>query len=256
VHSVFPHAVNLGMADGRLLALHGPGPLRAPFALALDRWPLPAPVAPGDPVAFEPGDLRVGPHSVHLTATTLTSLHAGHLPGSLAGVRLYAVHGPDRGMQGLPVWPWPPVAAALRTPHGDAVTRRLADGVARGAAAAFATAATTLVGLGEGLTPAGDDVVVGALAVLHAMGHPLAADRDVAERLSHAAWTRTTDLGREFLLHALDGEFAECVLDAVSGDRDRARRGVTALLAHGASSGADTLHGVRLAALALHGVAG
>jgi hypothetical protein len=143
------------------------------------------------------------------------------------------------------------VAAALRAPHGAAATRRLADAIARTDPAAFAGEAAALVGLGEGLTPAGDDVLVGALAALHAAGHPLAGDRDVAVGLRHAARTRTTDLGREFLLHAVDGEFAECVLDAVSGDRDRERRGVTALLAHGASSGADTLHGLRVATRAV-----
>lgn len=256
VHSVFPHAVNLTMADGRLLAVHAPGPLRAPFALALDRWPLPGPVMPGDPVALEHGNLRIGANSVGLGTAALVSLQPGQPPGSPAGGVMYTAHTAERVAQGLTLEPWPPTAQALRTPHADAIARRLADGVARGDAAAFTEAATALVGFGEGLTPAGDDVVVGALAAVHAMGHPLAADRDVAERLSHAARTRTTDVGREFLLHALDGEFAECVLDAVSADRDRARRGVTALLAHGASSGADTLCGVRLAALAMLGVAG
>ena len=36
VHSVFERAVNLLGADGRLVTLHGPGPLAAPFAVALD----------------------------------------------------------------------------------------------------------------------------------------------------------------------------------------------------------------------------
>src|SRR4029077_5968095 len=36
VHSVFARAVNVQWRDGRLLALHGPGPLLAPFAAAVD----------------------------------------------------------------------------------------------------------------------------------------------------------------------------------------------------------------------------
>jgi hypothetical protein len=145
----------------------------------------------------------------------------------------------------------PSAADALRSPHGRALTRRFAESLARDDRAGFAVAATALVGLGAGLTPAGDDCVVGALAVIHRVGHSLVADADVARRLRDAAWTRTTDVGREFLLHAIDGAFAESVLDAVSGEEARAARGLLALMAQGASSGADTWHGLRLAARAL-----
>ena len=38
IHSVFARAINVEREDGTLLTLHGPGPLAAPFALALEAW--------------------------------------------------------------------------------------------------------------------------------------------------------------------------------------------------------------------------
>jgi hypothetical protein len=144
----------------------------------------------------------------------------------------------------------PPAAPALRTPRGAAATRRLARSIARADQDGFVEAAGRLIGLGEGLTPAGDDCVVGALAALHRAEHPLLGG-GVAVAIRRAAWTRTTDVGREFLLHAVDGAFAEGLLDAVSGQAGRVARGIAALLAGGATSGADTLLGLRLAAGAI-----
>src|SRR5206468_2486768 len=47
IHSVFERAVNVLWGDGHLLTLHGPGPLAAPFAIALERLPARDAVVPG-----------------------------------------------------------------------------------------------------------------------------------------------------------------------------------------------------------------
>ena len=144
-------------------------------------------------------------------------------------------------------------AQALRSPAGARTLQALGRGIAAGDARAFADAACALVGFGEGLTPAGDDCVLGALAAVHRLSPAwLSAHAAQRDRLAEAARTRTTDLARDFLLEALDGRFAEPVLallTALSDDRaeDAARR----LLSMGATSGADTLCGIRLACRAL-----
>ena len=59
---------------------------------------------------------------------------------------------------------------------------------------------------------------------------------------------RTTAIGREFVLHALAGRFSEPVLAVLRARSRRSRRGRRARLAAlGATSGADTLAGMRLA---------
>lgn len=230
VHSVFERAVNLLWHDGHLLTLHGPGPLAAPFAVALDGLPESGSVAPGMPIGDWSFDCRdAEPVSLEMPPGPL-----GFAPDAL----------PERA--GAP---------ALRLPAGVRARHALACALAAGDARAFADAACRLIGFGEGLTPAGDDCVLGTLAAVHRLAPAwLTSHTDQCDRLAEAARTGTTDLSREFLFEALDGRFAEPVLAllaAPSGDlaRDAGRR----LLAMGATSGADTLGGIRLGCDALDG---
>src|SRR6478752_1372364 len=102
--------------------------------------------------------------------------------------------------------------------------------------AALRTAAR-LVGLGPGLTPAGDDVMAGTMAGLVLLGHP-AAERFAAAVYSLAVG-RTTELSRALLRHAaagrVSGEFA-AVLHGLVGERPL-QPAVTTLLATRSTSG-------------------
>lgn len=105
-------------------------------------------------------------------------------------------------------------------------------------------AVAQLVGLGSGLTPAGDDFLCG-LMLRAWLAHP-APDlfcRDVVE----VAVSRTTTLSAAFLRAAARGECSarwHCLLAALrEGEGARIRAAVQAILAHGATSGADILAG-------------
>jgi Protein of unknown function (DUF2877) len=102
---------------------------------------------------------------------------------------------------------WP--ARAANTSIAAATTRLLA----RGARAlhnaleqrhAVAAAARQLAGLGAGLTPAGDDYLVGVMAALWLLG-----DRELAPIIAQSAAPHTTRLSSAFLLAAAQGQFAE-----------------------------------------------
>jgi hypothetical protein len=105
--------------------------------------------------------------------------------------------------------------------------------------------ATRLIGLGAGLTPSGDDVLVGIEAALHAVARPSAgflalATDDVEER--------TTELAATLLRHAAAGEFAErlhTLLAALLGSDDETiPAAIDRAVAWGATSGTDSLLGV------------
>ena len=225
VHSVFEHAVNLRWHDGRLLTLQGPGLLAAPFAVALASLP---PTALGPGTMIRRSDLDwTRAESVPLEA------RAGRL--AFRADALPAVRG----------------AVTLRSGRGLCARRALADSLAESDTGAFVTAATSLIGLGEGLTPAGDDCVVGVLAAIHRLA-PGWLDSRAARAIAAGGRCRTTDVACDFLLEALAGRFAEPVLAVLTAPSaahatDAARR----LLAVGATSGADTLDGLRLACRAL-----
>ncbi|MGY1721375.1 DUF2877 domain-containing protein, partial [Blastococcus sp. SYSU DS0552] len=127
-------------------------------------------------------------------------------------------------LPGLPTGPGGPLAA-------------LRGAVRRADLEAALRTATRLIGLGPGLTPAGDDVVAGTIAGLVLLGHP-AAERFAAGVCSLAGG-RTTELSRALLRHAaagqVSGEYA-AVLRGLVGERPLGPA-IGRLLATGATSG-------------------
>jgi hypothetical protein len=91
------------------------------------------------------------------------------------------------------------------------------------------------------------------VAVLHRLTPDwLSEDSRITEPLAAAARTRTTDIARDFLLEGLTGRFAESVLAVVTAESALSARLAAERLARvGATSGADTLGGIRLACRAL-----
>ena len=110
------------------------------------------------------------------------------------------------------------------------------------------SACLDLVGLGVGLTPSGDDALVGLLAGLEATGHPLRGALGAA--IGHAATGRTTAQAATALRHAAAGRYSERLHDVLRaiGRAQTAQPGLeTAIdtaLAFGATSGGDTLSGL------------
>jgi hypothetical protein len=127
-------------------------------------------------------------------------------------------------LPGLPTGPGGPLAA-------------LRGAVRRADLEAALRTAVRLIGLGPGLTPAGDDVMAGTMAGLVLLGHP-AAERFAAGVFALAAG-RTTELSRALLRHAacgrVSGEYA-AVLHGLVGERPLGPA-IAGLLATGATSG-------------------
>lgn len=173
--------------------------------------------------------------------------------------RVVALPPPSRG--------WPPAAAALGllrvAAHGSWFATeqgrrygadplmRAASELARHALSGRVedpgAAVAGLIGLGQGLTPSGDDAVVAMLAALAAsglgpwpsssLGRSLAGDRPP-----------TTDVSATALRLALAGEFSADlvgVVESLAADSAAAcRERIAALSRHGATSGRDAIAGL------------
>lgn len=188
---------------------------------------------PGAPAEVGAGRIVVGDLSVSAAAwwnprPRLPSPRPALLPEGVRQLRhaLYGEGVPHSAftLPGLPTGPGGPLAAlrgAVRRADLDAALRT----------------ASRLIGLGPGLTPAGDDVMAGTIAGLVLLGHP-SAERFAAGVYSLAAG-RTTELSRALLRHAacgrVSGEYA-AVLHALVGERPLAPA-VAGLLATGSTSG-------------------
>ncbi len=125
------------------------------------------------------------------------------------------------------------------------IVRRLVAALDSGDRGAAAVAATGLIGLGPGLTPSGDDALVGIEAALHALDSPMAGFLSLA---LDDVEDRTTALAATLLRHAAAGEFAErlhTLIRALLGPDDGAiAMAIDRATAWGATSGTDSLVGV------------
>jgi hypothetical protein len=174
------------------------------------------------------GDLAVSAAAWWNPRPKLPSLRPALLPEGVRQLRntLYGEGVPHSAftLPGLPTGPGGPLAA-------------LRGAVRRADLEAALRTATRLIGLGPGLTPAGDDVMAGTIAGLVLLGHP-SAERFAAAVYALAAG-RTTELSRALLRHAacgrVSGEYA-AVLHGLVGERPLAPA-VAGLLATGSTSG-------------------
>lgn len=238
VHSVFTSAINIEWADGRLLTLHGPGPLRAPFAAAIERVALLRALRPGAPLVVEGTRVRLPGLALVWNAAARIDCAILLPPPGLHRSVIDALRNSDRRH-----------ATGLDSPRGVAARAALSAAIVSGNPGALVAAASDVLGLGEGLTPAGDDCLVGIFAVLHATGHPvLVGAPTLVTAIARAAGDCTTAVGREFVVHALAGRFSEPVLALLRARSAHAAAAAAARLATlGATSGVDTLTGMRLA---------
>ena len=248
VHSVFAQACNIARRD-TLLTLCAPGVGEGPTLLRLARGAPPdlrAVFDVGEPVDCRQGCLRTN-------RTELRLLHA-------------AVWRPAPQRDWLPL---PRIDAHLGHAQRRLAQRRrthtsVIDGEAAGVVSALRDACRALdgeqalrhvarlIGWGEGLTPAGDDFLIGLIAGLDALVRGDERRRElrsaIATALRHGA-RRTTPIAAHYLQLAAGGHPTEPLVrlrnallceDSVEGV-DAALRNA---LAVGATSGADTVSGL------------
>ena len=247
VTGIFARACNLSDDRGRVITLATPEVGNGPFSIVVD-------AAAGWLIELETGQRAT---------VDAERIVLGRREIPLAGACTWEARLPELGRPRLspaiaatlqPYARWPPRAAG--TPVAAAMAGLLARG-ARALATALehgngvAAAARQLAGLGQGLTPAGDDYLVGVMAALWLLG-----ERDMASTIARSAAPRTTTLSAAFLTAAARGQFvepwhhlaralaAQCAPECAAA----ARR----IAASGASSGRDALAG--FTACALHGL--
>lgn len=122
-----------------------------------------------------------------------------------------------------------------------------------------ATVAFTLLGLGPGLTPSGDDVLCGFLLALRHLTADPALTRcaaDLGARVAAHAVGRTTDLSAALLVHAAHGDGCTQLVGLITavGRGHDVFPAVRSLLTVGHTSGADLALGVLAGAEAAVGI--
>jgi hypothetical protein len=217
---------------------------------------------PGQPAHIMESHIAVGP--VTFTCERSETWHPPHWPRAAAPERLVsardalvhraAAYAPAEGFGTILT-----DATAPPTPFARIARRRFAqlrswlvESVAAGSTPGSADPVRDLVGLGPGLTPSGDDALVGALALLDALApdhaHAARMRANLARAVGDLPAGLTSPLSHCFLRVAAAGHVGESLHAAVSacvtGDADAA---IAALCGIGHSSGWDMLAGIATA---------
>lgn len=260
VHGGFRSSVNLELRpDGELVTLAGPAGNAYPHAVVLEepadfaRWG----VAPGAPARLAGSVLRIDGacEAVEIELSRAVLLPARALPrvarlgpahraaaARLAELQAAAGCALRIDLLDAAAGSGDPLGAALRT-----AAAQLADAACAGGgvdAARLGEAAAALIGLGPGLTPAGDDFLCGFLAAARALGTPIA---DALETAARPALGRTGAISAFLVRCAFRGLWPAPLVDlgeALTGERaPEALAALETLCGLGHSSGADLATG-------------
>ena len=245
---VFRRVCNVEVDDGTLLVLTTPDLPHLPRALKLRvSVPLDQLFQPGTAFHLSGGLWRCG--GVSGTCLEAAVWQPPPIGGRVSGDRRRArVEAASAHLEThLDQWPQKrlqPDVETLATRLGLALAGGNVDGLKR--------VATALVGLGQGLTPSGDDLLVGCLAWLARRPEARAWRDDLAEALRPRLAT-TTPVSRHYLIEALAGRFSEpmaLLADALDAPCPvlPVWKAVETALVIGASSGADGIAGLLVAA--------
>ncbi len=218
VRGVFSRAIHVQLGAA-LVVIVGPAEPSGPLHLRVDQLPA---VAERDPVTVTGDVMRIG------AATTIDLARVLRwAPAALISTpRWHTLPGADRSSLASERHLLAGITELLRADDVIAVVRELS-------------------GRGQGLTPAGDDVLAGIMITMHALS---ARQTSLAVYLAEL---RTTDLAAAYLAWAAKGQCIQPTHDLLGAlaRRDESAIAVAedTLLRHGASSGADLMLGIRLA---------
>ncbi len=263
VLAVFPRSCYVDL-NGQIAALVAPAVLNGPLNVVVDADPWGDRVAAGAVTTSTDRMLRIGGGvEIELAGAVVWDaalprwprIDAVALSGYTAGLgRLLASEAPEGGLART-------VTGAHAPGGADEILDRtaapaladLAGGLRRRDAHLAASAAQMLAGLGPGLTPSGDDILLGcllALAVLPAEGTDRIRDAIVSATRDH-----TTRISQAYLHAAAQGEAGEpwhgLIAGLAAGGTSRVTDAARRVMAFGETSGSDMLAGFLLSVDAL-----
>lgn len=232
VHSVFRHAFNWTGAAGDFFTVLDRRGGNVPDSILVDLpdgFSFQDFTAAGDPVAAAPEALRLP--GLRIRLENASRWNAEIRPGRLTAS--WAVMPPE-----------PPDAADPFERRINTLLPQLLEALRSRDAAGVESAAAGLIGLGGGLTPTGDDILVGLIGTLKMAGSDPWINA-VAERIAQMAEGKTTEVSAAALRHAAAGRLPQRLADYIAADSEEERcRCGERLRAVGHRSGCDMMRGV------------
>lgn len=245
VHSVYRRAVNLALEDGSLVTVSPLADGRGPCCLHVEGCAAPPGHVPGEQVLLTRTVLRIGAWQAEISPDGGYELPRGVLHvapdrcGEVATYLAYRLEAERVRVDQNPIW----AAAQMWIQRWCHV---LEERFACNDRWGIVAAGRELLGLGQGLTPSGDDVLTGLFALLGMEGSPVMGADRLLGRIIQGQREQTTDVSWQMLCAAAQGQYKQVLIDCaqVLGTEGRNPADcVKRVLSIGHSSGRDMLQG-------------
>lgn len=269
VHSVFQHAINIRRENGMIITLVTPGEDDLPQGARLNGYPgmnlLETGATPGQHVTCWNSQVRweVIPLQVDLLTANTWCCNFDNLPKAVASpiqseaikiilalLEEHFLHEPAGLHPGLLTGAHLATESSLNHRIGEA-THEIIHATRLGHTIPE-KAIQQLVGLGPGLTPSGDDFLVGFLAGLWSLSvhhpHRRRFTLQLGHIISATAHKHTGEISYTYLFHAARGQFSRRLFELVrllfiGASAERVLHATRAVLSGGHTSGRDLLIG-------------
>ncbi len=254
VHSVFERVVNLEDEDGALITLARRDLDNAPNTLIVDAEGFGSSgIARGDRVQASAGAIAID-RQHHIRVDGAVGWDAALPAYPVDDVRLRENLAIVRARIGRPPLGGAPSAQG-ESPLASGMTamlelraRMVCAALSRRDLSAACAHAQAMVGLGPGLTPSGDDFLVGLFAVLQLPGNPAHCHESFCMAVIADVERHTNAISAAALKAAARGQVRECIQallgELMTGTPEAVAAALAPVLAIGSTSGADIVAGI------------
>lgn len=245
IHSVYRRAINIALESGQLVTVSPMADGRGPYSFHVAGAALPPGHVPGERVVVTETLLRIGARQAEIPGDGIYDLPRGTLRltprrcTEAAALLERLLEREASRVDADPVW----AVTQKRIRHRcDMLVQRFC----RGDIPAIVENGRALLGLGQGLTPSGDDILTGMFAVLGMQGSPFPAADLLLSRVIRGQREQTTDVSWQMLSAAAAGCYKQMLIDcaqALGTEGVDATPSAERVLGIGHSSGRDMLLG-------------
>lgn len=243
VHSVFSRACNLQTPDGALWVVQAQGTPLSPAGMVINCADLRPFFIAGEPIRREGGRLRGARLHIDLRCAVpvSTRLRPGGERQTLAllaeQIASFLAHQPVKGIR-----------QALQSENSLNCAHRALIHWLRCGEGTLPALLRAFIGYGEGLTPSGDDFLLGVLLVLD---NWRIARGDALKQALPALLDCTTDVSRAMLTQGCHGHYGVLLLALATSESQARPQAISRIADYGHTSGHDLLMGMLTAAQAL-----
>jgi hypothetical protein len=255
VHSVFERVINVEREDGELFTIASRDLDNAPATLIADAAGFATTgIARGDRVdAVQSGIAIAGRLDIRLDEASAWDARLPGYPADDSRLRenlrkVRARIGPRAIGGGPPRGAAPSAIARVMAATLERRARMLRAALCAGDVAAAGLHGKAMMGLGPGLTPSGDDFLVGLLATLHVPQNPCRELAGVCDDILVDVARRTNAISAAALQAAARGRVREAIQvlmrELMHGTPNRLAAALSRVLAIGSTSGTDIVAGM------------